>query len=271
MRSIIFRALWFVVVSIAVSESVSAQTDLTIVSTVKMGKDKAASTEILYITEGAIRNAQETMDCIIETGTEKVILIDHAKKEYSETSISEITSSFEKYMPKNRMIRKMMFRAFSKLSIKKGKTSRNVAGYDCNSYLIWIGEAEFEFWATPKLQPPASYYIVMEKLFTSMAPMGNLNSTIYAELQKRKVMLLATNLLTMRFGARDVIDGVLNVFGNASGAMYGIPMSQKKVKATKLHIDTMCEATEVKTESIPASTFEVPAGYAKTDSPYNAK
>jgi hypothetical protein len=128
MRSIIFRALWFVVVFIAISESTSAQTDLTIVSTVKMGKDKTASTEILYITEGAIRDAQEKTDCIIETATEKVILIDHAKKEYSESSISEITGSFEKYMPKNKMIKRMMVRAFSKLSIKKGKSKRNIAG-----------------------------------------------------------------------------------------------------------------------------------------------
>jgi hypothetical protein len=270
MRSIIFRAKWFVVVFIAVSESTSAQTDLTIVSTVIMGKDKTASTEILYITEGAIRDVQEKTDFIIETATEKMILIDHAKKEYSESSISEITASFEKYMPKNKMIRRMMVRAFSKVNIKKGKTNRNIAGYDCNSYLIWIGQAEFEFWATPKLQPPASYYMVMEKLFASMPPMGNLYSTLYAELQKRKVMLLATNLLTMRFGAIDVITGVLENSQNfLVGVMYGIPMPQKKIKATKLHIDTMCEATEVKTEPIPASTFEVPTTYTKI--PFIAK
>ncbi|MCJ7449415.1 MAG: DUF4412 domain-containing protein [Bacteroidales bacterium] len=236
-----------------------------------MGKDKTASKEILYITEGAIRNAQETTDCIIETATEKVIIIDHAKKEYSETSISEIAAAFEKFMPKNRLLRKIVTRIFSNLKIKNGKTSRNIAGYDCNSYLIWIGEVEYEFWATSKLQPPASYYIVMEKLFALMGPMGNLNSTLYAELQKRNVMLLATNLLTMRVGAMDIIDGVLNVFENAHGAMYGIPMSHKELKATKLHIDTMNEATEVKTEPISASTFEVPAGYVKTDSPYKVE
>jgi hypothetical protein len=265
MRVIMFRVLWFVVVSTAITENASAQTDLTIVSKVKTGYNETPSTEILYLTEGAIRLAQETTDCIIETTTEKVIIIDHAKKEYSETSISEISTAFEKFMPKSRILRKIMARAFSKLSIKKGKTSLNIAGYDCNSYLIWIGEGEFEFWATPKLQPPSSYYIVMEKFFASMGPMGTLNSTIYAELQKRKVMLLATTLLTMRVRATDALDASLSVFGGSTGRTVGPP---KKLKATKLRIDTLCEATEVKTEPIPASTFEVPTGYAKTDSPY---
>ncbi len=47
----------------------------------------------------------------------------------------------------------------------------------------------------------------------------------------------------------------------------GFPLSTGiNAKVMMLKIDTLSEATEVKTGSIPASAFDIPAGYRKKDS-----
>ena len=249
------------------------ETDLTIVSTIKVGKDKTGLIQTLYLTEGKIRITQEREDCIVDAATGQVIMIDHIRKEYSEAFLSEVEASLsemlartETQMPTNSMARKMMTRMFSNLSVTEGKMRRNFAGYDCNQYIVRIGEGEFECWATPKLQPPASYYEVMEKFFASISPIVNPYSAIYREMQKRKMMPLAMTLTTMHVG---LLEG-LNAGLSTLEPVFGMPGAPIKIKG-KAKTDTLSEATEVKIEPIPASTFDVPTGYVKKDSPYKAR
>jgi hypothetical protein len=50
--------------------------------------------------------------------------------------------------------------------------------------------------------------------------------------------------------------------------MKGVPLaSTTDMTMGPMHVQTTQEATEVKTGAVPASTFEIPAGYAKVDSP----
>jgi hypothetical protein len=49
----------------------------------------------------------------------------------------------------------------------------------------------------------------------------------------------------------------------------GFPLATRvSAKMMMVKMDTLTEATEVKKGPIPASAFEVPAGYAKKDPPF---
>ncbi len=244
--------------------------DMTIVSSVKLGMDKTVSTEKVYITEGKIRISQDKSDGIIDAAAGRLIMIDHAKKEYSESSFSEIAAQFDNMMPKNGKAREMMARMFSRLEVKEGKKSRTIAGYECTQYTLRIEGGEYEIWATPKLQAPQSYYESMEMLYAGFSSFPNPQSPIYAEMRKRKLTPLATSLTTMRIGTMELMSGVMGAMSAGLASGMGMPGVAPGVKGTP-KTDTLSEATEVILGPIPASTFEAPADYTKKDFSFKAR
>ncbi|MEN6310658.1 MAG: hypothetical protein ABFD80_03875, partial [Acidobacteriota bacterium] len=153
-------------VLVAFGSGPSAAADLTIVSTVKNPSDQSLSSRTLYLTEGRIRIAEAKADGIMEAATGRIVMMDHAKKEYYETNFEEVAawrkSQMEKYAPKSGLARKIFLRSLSdapKTSVKNGKGSRTIAGYACDQYLLQIGKEDgnYAVWATAALQPPAAY------------------------------------------------------------------------------------------------------------------
>ena len=97
---------------------------------------------------------------------------------------------------------------------------------------------ELDFWAAPGLVPPARYYDGRRLASVAMGPMGSLFQKMYEELKKVK----------------------------------GYPLSTAVIIRTPFsRTESLEEATEVRKGPIPASTFDIPAGYKKVKAPFDRR
>ena len=210
--------------------------DLTIVSKVTTGDRSGTSTQ--YMTSTKSRTTDGQADTIMDYPTGKMTVIDHKKKTYWEATIEEMTAymdRLQKDMQGNPMLEKM-FGGSDEVSVEKGKGSRKVAGYDCDEYTMRMGDSfVFDLCAAKGLQPPPQYYEGRKLSSASMGPMGRRFGKMFEEMKKIKGYPLALDMDTN--------------------------MGMAKMK-------TSSEAIEVKKGAIPASTFEIPAGYEKKPSPF---
>ena len=212
-----------------------AAEDLTIVSTVTFGNREMPSTH--YITSEASKTSSRDSDSIVRFSDGRVTLVDHRNKEYWEATADEMEEQWE------RMARKMrtsgagdIFDLRAEPKLEKLKGSRKVAGYDCEHWSLQVGDAlEVDFWAAPGLRPPPRYYDGRRVAAFSMGPMGVLFEKMYEGMKQVK----------------------------------GFPLSSAIIIRTPIsRSESLDEASEVKKGPIPASTFDVPAGYKKVKSPF---
>ena len=130
--------------------------DLTIVSNVTVSKAAPrASTE--YISKDKLRTGNGETETIIEYSTGRMIQIDHKKKEYSETSLAEISAALGRLqgMP----FADKLGGKVEEVTVQKGSASKKIAGYDCNQYILSMGDSlQFDMWAAPGLETPFQYY-----------------------------------------------------------------------------------------------------------------
>jgi hypothetical protein len=213
-----------------------AAEDLTIVSKVTMGDHSGTSTQ--YMTSTKSRSTDGQSDSIVDFPTGKLTFIDHKAKTYSETTLEEMAAYMDKLerdLKGNPMLASM-FGGLDAVSVTKGKGSRKVAGYDCDEYTMKMSESfVFDVCAAKGLQPPPQYYEGRKLSYAAMGPMGKRFSKMFDEMKKIKGYPVALDM--------DVDMGM--------------------VKMT-----TTSEATEIKKGAIPASTFDIPSGYAKKPSPF---
>jgi hypothetical protein len=164
--------------------------------------------------------------------------IDHKAKTYWETTFEEMAAYMDrlyKDVQGNPMLERM-FGGPDAVTVERGKTARKVAGYDCDEYTLTMGSSfEFEICAAGALQPPPQYYEGRKLSYATMGPMGKRFSKMFDEMKKIKGYPIAMDM-------------------DADMGMAKIQTSQ--------------EATEIKKGAIPASTFDLPAGYAKKSSPF---
>ncbi|HEY6066547.1 MAG TPA: DUF4412 domain-containing protein [Thermoanaerobaculia bacterium] len=213
-----------------------AAEDLTVVSKVTVGDHSGMSTQ--YMTSTKSRSTDGKADSIVDFPTGKLAFIDHEKKSYWETTLEEMAAymdRLQKDMQGNPMLANM-FGGAEDVSVTKGKTSRKVAGYDCDEYTMKMGEAfVFDFCAAKGLEPPPRYYEGRKASYAAMGPMAKRFSKMFDEMQKVKGYPLALDM--------DVDAGMMKIHSTS-------------------------EAVEVKKGAIPASTFDIPAGYARKPSPF---
>src|SRR5438046_5481356 len=120
--------------------------------------------------------------------------------------------------------------------VEKGKRSRKIAGYECDEYTMKMGSSlEFDLCAARGLDVPARYFEGRKASFAAMGPMGKRYAKMFEEMKKIKGYPLSVEI--------DMNMGTM-----------------------KQH--TVSEATEVRKGPIPASTFEIPAGYKKKPSQF---
>lgn len=212
--------------------------DLTIMSKVTMGDRSGTSTQ--YMTSTKSRTTDGQADTIMDYPTGKMTVIDHKKKTYWESTIEEMTAYMDKLqrdVQGNPMLEKM-FGGPDDVSVEKGKVSRKVAGYECDEYTMRMGDSfVFDLCAAKGLQPPPQYYEGRKLSTASMGPMGKRFAKMFEEMKKIKGYPLALDM--------------------------DMNMGMAKMK-------TSSEAIEVKKGPIPASTFEVPAGYERKASPFKS-
>jgi len=215
--------------------SLAAQ-DLTVISKTTMDGKSGTSTQWMSSTKSRTSDGQN--DAITEFKTGRLAFVDHKKKEYWETTMDEMAAYFDslqKDMKGNPMF-ESMFGGADDVKVEKLKTSRKIAGYDCDDYELSMGPSfVFGFCAAKSLKPPPQYYEGRKYSFASMGPMGKRYMKMFEEMKKIEGYPLTLEM--------DVDMGV---------------MKQK----------TLSEATEVKKGPIPDSVFAIPTGYAKKPSPF---
>ncbi len=216
--------------------------DLTIVSNVTLGKG-VTSTSKQYLSAGKIRTSNSETDTLFDASTGRVVVVNHNKKEYYEFTREEMAASLKQFEAQMQsagpMMEKMMGGPVGDVSVKKHGTSRKVAGYDCEEYTVAMGEnLRYDVCAAPGLQPPTQYYDALKSPFAAMGPVARRFEKVFDEMKKIKGFPIAMN---------------------------------SSVKVMMVRSELKSEATDIQKGPIPASTFEIPAGYKKKDSPFKQK
>jgi hypothetical protein len=224
-----------------------AAEDLTIVSKTTGSGQPATSTD--YMTATMARYQSGDSDRIIDLKAGRIVTIDHKKKQWSEITAAEIEAAMKKAqaqmeqamagMPPavREKMQGMTGGAAASLKVTKGG-SRTVAGYTCNEYNLSWGTAMTQVTCNTTAITMPFDPTQLRKLMTTSNPgmarmMGNME-TMTKEMQQIKGLPIAETT-------------TVHVMG-------------KSMVTTK-------EATEIKKGPIPASVFEVPAGYKKVESP----
>jgi hypothetical protein len=210
--------------------------DLTIVSTVRISKDRTATTT-QYLSADRARTSNGDTDTVVNYSTGAMTVIDNKKKEYYETSAAEMAAMFEQLAQSP--IGGLFGGKLSDVSVQKLEGTKKVAGYDCDHYVLAMGDdLKFDIWAAPDLQAPQQYYDASKAPYAAMGPMGRRFEKMFDEMRKIKGFPLSTGI---------------------------------NAKMMMIKIDTLSEATEVRKGPIPASAFDAPPGYRKKDSPFKKR
>jgi hypothetical protein len=240
----------------------AAAEDLTIVS--KVTRDGGPpTTTTSYISSDHARFSQaEGQEAILDLGTGTTTVIDGRKKEYfvitpqdweqMRARIEQTMNSPEMKRAQEQMkslppevqkkMQSMMGGMASQVEVKKLGTTRKVAGYTCENWTYSFGQmTRTEQCLTTELPVPVQtfdrYRQFSQNMMSMMAAMGPMAKGINELQEKMKDMK----------GIPLAVTTSVNVMGRSSS--------------------TSTEVTDIKRGSIPASAWEVPAGYKKVDNP----
>jgi hypothetical protein len=252
-RSLVIAAV------VSLAGAFAAAQDLTIVS--KVARDGGApETTTSYLSSERIRMAHgDGREAIVDYKLGQMTSIDNKKKTYYVTTQKDLDDSAAKMQeqmnnPEMKKAREAMKdlppeqrRAIegagaSMFEVAKVGTSRKIAGYNCENWTIAMGQMSLsEECLTTELKFPVQsfdmYKRYMERMRALMAPMGAMGldaDKMSEQFKKMKGYPLA-------------VTTTVNIMG------------RKSVTAS--------EVVEVKRTPIPASAWEVPAGYTKVDNP----
>jgi hypothetical protein len=231
--------------------------DLTIV----YKESEGGATSAQYFTKEKMRRNSPESDTIVEYATGKITSIDHKKKEYSEVTLAEMearmkaaTAEMEKAnaqmkqqlesMPPamREKMEKMMGGVADAVTVTKGG-ARKVAGFDCQEYLISMGEAmKTNTCNTTALKMPVP------------------------ELELKRFAGFASGAAAM--ANNPMFKGAARL-GEKMKEIQGIALSESTTFSMLGKSKTSGrEAVEVKQGPVDPSAFAVPAGYKKVQSPY---
>jgi hypothetical protein len=227
----------------------AAAEDLTVVSK-ESGSRGAGGTSTLYISSSKIRLSNPSHDTIFDVASGKMAVIDPQKKQYWESSAEEREAGFRQMEEQTKRmqeqlanlppaVREKMAGATgamgASITVQKGTGTKKIAGYDCEQYLISMGESiKIEKWVTQDLQMPLTLFDAQKATFAGNPMLKNF-ARMADEMKKIKGFPL---------GETTTIKGLPGVGG-----------------------ETSREATEVKKGPIDPSVFAIPAGYTKVESP----
>jgi hypothetical protein len=229
----------------------AAPDDLTIVSKNTLN-GKPAVTSTSYLASDHVRMAQDGgHDIIIDLKTGVMTTLDGAKKTYYTTTKQDMEQFAAKMQEKMNdpemkkgmeMMAKMSEGMAGSIEVKKTGETRTVAGFRCDEWVITMNAfTTMKECVTSELQYPArafeaykDYSESMRKMMSGFGPMAKSGADLAEKMQAMKGYPVATSMKT------DV-------------------MGQKTTSET--------EVIEIRKGSIPASAWEIPAGYTKIDNP----
>jgi hypothetical protein len=240
----------------------AAAEDLTIFS--KVTRDGGApATTTSYISSDHARFTQaEGQEAILDLGTGTTTVIDGRKKEYfvitpqdwdqMRARVEQTMNSPEMKRAQEQMknlppevqkrMESMMGGMASQIEVQRAGGTRKIAGYACENWTWSFGQmSRTEQCLTTELPVPVQtfdrYRQFSQNMMSMMAAMGP----------------MAKGIAQMQEKMKD---------------MKGIPLaSTTSVNVMGRSTKTTTEVTDIKKGSIPASAWEVPAGYKKVDNP----
>jgi hypothetical protein len=249
-----FRPFTMTAVLTSVIAVAAAAEDLTIVSKRSKG-DGPPATETSYLSSAKMRmGSGDGNEVVVDYATGDMTVIDNKKKEYSVMTRQEMEAAAAQMQAQMKQMEAqmqnlppavrekmggMMGGAAQAVNVQKGTGGRTIAGYACENWIVSIGElSRDETCLTTQLQLPEAAFEAQKSFATSMsAAAGPMAKSMGAQWDKFK-------------------------------EMKGYPLaSTSTVKLMGKSMTMTSEVTEIKKGSIPASAFEVPAGYKKVESP----
>ncbi len=249
-------------VALAVVALPAAADDLTIVS--KASRDGgAAVTTTSYLSSDHARMSQaDGQETILDVKAGQITVIDGKKREYyvvTRQDMDQLKARVQQTMNSPEMVKAreqmkslppeiqkrmqgMMGAAVSAVDVHKAGTSRKVAGYTCEDWTITVGQlSKTQECLTSELPLPVQawdsyrdFADSMKSLSQSMGPLSQGMTDLQAKMKDVKGYPLATSTSTSVLGRSSTVTS---------------------------------EVTEIKKGPIPASAWEVPAGYRKVDNP----
>jgi hypothetical protein len=230
--------------TLAATQQASAQglfsRDLTLHETTTGGMGGGAGiTTTIYFSGNAMKRASsDGNDTIIRFDSGKLITIDNKKKTYTEMSMEELQAMMDKASAAMQQMdgeaaaamRKMMGGGQGPMTftVTKLGPGEQIAGYATEKYQVKGGPMDMQIWAAPEVKVPAAYYDAMKARMrpNPMFDMGKM----YEEFKKINGMALKT-ISTMKMMGREMV--------------------------------TTTVVNSVEKGAVPASTFDIPAGYRK--------
>ena len=234
----------------------AAAQGLTIVS--KTTNNGESSTTTSYISEDHARFAAGEVDVIIDGKTSQMTTLDSRKKTYYVTTKQDIDAlaakvheqmnspemkraqeAMKNLPPEQRKRMEAAMGAMMSTNVEKVGTSRTIAGYKCDDFIMTIGQlSKTEECVTNDLKFPPQVWTMYRNFADSMkslmGPMGANVTAMREQMMKIKGFPLVSKT-------------TVSVMGRSSV--------------------TSTEVTEIRNGSIPASAFEIPAGYTRIDNP----
>lgn len=208
-------------------------------STTGMGQNREGTSTVYFSGNVVRQDSSDGSDFLLYFDQRKFVTIDHNKKTYSELTFDELEARLNELSDKAQnldnpqaraMLEKMMGAKFGEVSVTKEGPGGEIAGFDTERYTIVVAPLNIEVWAAPELEVPELYYDSL-KLRAPPNPMFDMGKM---------------------FEAMKEIDG-MSLKTQTSFSMMGQSST------------TISEVTSVEEGAIPASTFEIPADYEKTD------
>ncbi len=236
--------------------------DLTILSKVTRG-DEPPTTATSYVSSDHVRVVQaDGREFMADLKSGDMTLMDGKKKQYSvitRQDMEQLKARMQQQMNSPEMqkaqeqmknlppeVQKKMQAAVggmvSAITVQKTGTTRKVAGYTCENWAVSMGQfSRTEQCMSTELPLPAlawdsyrDFTSSMMGMMGAMGPMGKGLAEMREKMKDMKGFPMAVTTTTSMMGRQST---------------------------------TTTEVTEVKRGPIPASAWQVPAGYAKVDSP----
>lgn len=250
----------FSLAAFVVAGTTARAQDLTIVS--KATTDGRSETTTSYLSRDHVRLAQGAdKELIVDFKAARMATLDVAKKTYYLTTrqdIDKMVATLKERMnsPEMKRAREQMDKMSAQdrkqmeaamggmfaFDVQKVGTTQTIAGYRCEDWKITMGQfSQTEECLSSELKFPAEawdmYREFAESLKGLMTAFGPMNDGLQKMTEKFK---------TLR----------------------GYPLATRtSIKVMGHSSVTSSEVTEVKRGSIPASTWEIPAGYKKVENP----
>ncbi len=183
---------------------------------------------------------------IVDFATGRVVNLHMKKRQYSETTFGEIEramSSMSSQMEKalagipEGLRNQMMGDASREVTITRGET-RTIAGVECRNYIVTLGETmRMETCAATAIRPPFDP-VNFRNLALATSPIGPATSGINRMVEKMRA-----------------IEGISIASSNSLSTLGKT-------------VENSMEATEIRRGPIDPSTFDIPQGFRKVDSPW---